>query len=331
MTSAISSTTDRNHKTSPVQSAPQNKPAPQPTTTQVHTGDAQVRGQDGATARGYGIDVNHDNRYDGRDGVLAFDFNHDGKYSGKEISDSRDGLQAFGGNRDLDNDGSTDAAEAQTADRLASLISRFDADGDRKLSNSELKTAGAGIVGDGGVRSIDELGTDRKASLQALDPANSSALLDMLGTDAADPAADPAAAGDKPAADGSSPAGGGSAPAGAASDKGPTEKCDAPDGFLWKPESDSNGNLVILLPKSMAGKVKDVKVTTPDGQTLDQGATKGNFGDGRPIFRFNKPGGSFPNGSVVVITMADGSQQSVTIPNTSIRNEGGGGGDKQQK
>lgn len=109
-----------------------------------------------------------------------------------------------------------------------------------------------------------------------------------------------------------------------ASPKGPTVRnSHAPAGFLWKPVSDSDGNLAILLPPGMTGKVAAVRVLSPDGQVLEEGRTGGVGNGGREHFRFKHPGGSFPPNCQVQILMKDGSQQTIPIPNPGVRNEGG--------
>lgn len=109
-----------------------------------------------------------------------------------------------------------------------------------------------------------------------------------------------------------------------ASYKGPTVRNpNAPAGFLWKPVSDSDGNLAILLPPGMTGKVAAVRVLSPDGQVLEEGRHGGVGNGGREHFRFKRPGGGFPPNCQVQILMKDGSQQTIPIPNPGVRNEGG--------
>lgn len=113
-------------------------------------------------------------------------------------------------------------------------------------------------------------------------------------------------------------------PARPASYKGPTVRNpNAPAGFLWKPVSDSDGNLAILLPPGMTGKVVAVRVLSPDGQVLEEGRHGGVGNGGREHFRFKRPGGAFPPNCQVQILMKDGSQQTIPIPNPGVRNEGG--------
>lgn len=93
-------------------------------------------------------------------------------------------------------------------------------------------------------------------------------------------------------------------------------------GFLWKPESDKDGNLAILLPPQLLGRVATVSIISADGKTIvEQGRYAGSGNGGREHFRFSRPGGSFEDGSTVLITMKDGSRKNVKIGETSVRNE----------
>ncbi len=90
--------------------------------------------------------------------------------------------------------------------------------------------------------------------------------------------------------------------------------------FLWKPKSDKDGKLAILLPKGLTGKVADVQILSPDGtQVIGKGKYAGVGNGEREHYRFGKAGGSFPDGAIVVITMQDGSKRHVEIKETSDR------------
>lgn len=90
--------------------------------------------------------------------------------------------------------------------------------------------------------------------------------------------------------------------------------------FLWKPKSDKDGKLAILLPKALTGKVKEVQVMSPGGtKVLGKGTASGVGNGEREHFRFSKAGNEFPDGALVVITLKDGSQRTVTIKETSDR------------
>jgi len=91
------------------------------------------------------------------------------------------------------------------------------------------------------------------------------------------------------------------------------------DQFLWKPVSESDGNLAILLPSYLTRQIQDVEVRTKDGERIEEGRYSGVHNGGREHFRFSKSGGAFPPGSQVVIRLKDGSQQTVTVENTGSR------------
>jgi hypothetical protein len=90
--------------------------------------------------------------------------------------------------------------------------------------------------------------------------------------------------------------------------------------FLWKPVSDKDGKLAILTPPRLTGKIKNVVILSPDKTKI---LGKGNFsgvGNGdREHFRFSKPGEQYPDKSIVMITLKDGSTQHVPIRESSAR------------
>ncbi len=83
-------------------------------------------------------------------------------------------------------------------------------------------------------------------------------------------------------------------------------------GFVWKPVSDNTGNLAVLLPSSYSNV--GVSVLSPDGNLIENGNYVGRSNGDRPTYRFSRPGGSFPDGSLLKI----GSRQYV-VPDTSQR------------
>ncbi len=95
-----------------------------------------------------------------------------------------------------------------------------------------------------------------------------------------------------------------------------------PAGFLWKPVSDSTGKLAILLPSELTGKVKGVSVLGPDSRLIESGSNGGVGNGGREHFRFSRPGGSYPPGSIVAITLNDGRVQHIKIDRPGVRIEG---------
>lgn len=100
-----------------------------------------------------------------------------------------------------------------------------------------------------------------------------------------------------------------------AEDQSPSET------FLWKPKSDSDGKLVVLLPSSMRGQVVSVAVQK-DGKTLDTGRFSGDTHNGmRPHFRFPKAGGDYGS-NLQLVTMGATGACSFSIPNGAKRTEG---------
>lgn len=93
-------------------------------------------------------------------------------------------------------------------------------------------------------------------------------------------------------------------------------------GFLWKPVSDKNGDLAILIPKQLTGKVKEVRILHPDGtKSIAKGKYSGVGNGNREHYRFTKPGGGYPDGAIVLIKLEDGSARHVRISDTSKRIE----------
>ena len=93
-------------------------------------------------------------------------------------------------------------------------------------------------------------------------------------------------------------------------------------GFLWKPVSDKNGDLVVLLPKKFTGKVQEVRVLSADGKkTLGKGKYSGVGNGDREHFRFSKPGSEYPDRSLVYIKLEDGTTRHLRINDTSRRIE----------
>jgi hypothetical protein len=90
--------------------------------------------------------------------------------------------------------------------------------------------------------------------------------------------------------------------------------------FLWKPKSEKDGKLAILTPKAYSGKIESVQVISPNGgEVIAKGKPAGIGNGDREHFRFNQPGDAFPDGSVVLITLTDGSKLEVPIKETSER------------
>jgi hypothetical protein len=86
----------------------------------------------------------------------------------------------------------------------------------------------------------------------------------------------------------------------------------------WRPRL-NNDNLAIIFRPSHATLAEKVEIVSPDGKTvLATGVRAGSTADGRPIYNFDKPGASFPDGSIVLMTYKDGrGSRKMTINETS--------------
>lgn len=92
-------------------------------------------------------------------------------------------------------------------------------------------------------------------------------------------------------------------------------------GFLFKPQADTNGKLVVLMPSKLSGMISGVKLYDPAGNLLEKGSYTGNGNGGRDHFRFRKSGGSYPDGMIVEATLSTGDKVVYRIRDTSQRTE----------
>ena len=93
-------------------------------------------------------------------------------------------------------------------------------------------------------------------------------------------------------------------------------------GFLWKPVSESNGKLVVLLPASLSGRIESAALYSSDGTLIEKGSYSGVANGGRAHFRFSKPGSGYPTGTVVVAQLSDGTKKEFSVKTTGSRQEG---------
>jgi hypothetical protein len=165
-------------------------------------------------------------------------------------------------------------------------------------------------------RLAEELGIDKSAIAMMLQAMKESGLIP-------NPMGGPMPMPQASAAGSAAPAGGGGGAApvgGGSSPKTPLGGViDGDGGFLYKPFSDSDGNLVVLTPESLAGQVASVTVRGPDGGVLATGIPKGNGNGGRDHFRFDQPGSAFPPNITIEVQLVDGSSKSYPIGNPSLR------------
>lgn len=78
-------------------------------------------------------------------------------------------------------------------------------------------------------------------------------------------------------------------------------------GFLWKPVSEGDGKLVILLPGSLRGKVSGCSISGSFGS--ENGRFAGDTHNGRrPHYRFSRSGGSYGSNITVSARTSDGTK-----------------------
>lgn len=110
----------------------------------------------------------------------------------------------------------------------------------------------------------------------------------------------------------------GSAPSG-------TQSLDGSGGFLWKPESEKNGNLVVLLPKELAGLISKVEIHSSLPPSESTKIASGNFSSnangGRDHFRFDEPGSAYGSNVYVVAYREDGETVNWQIGDGGERND----------
>ncbi|MCB0332558.1 MAG: hypothetical protein KDD55_03600 [Bdellovibrionales bacterium] len=94
---------------------------------------------------------------------------------------------------------------------------------------------------------------------------------------------------------------------------------DGNDGFVFKPESDHEKKLVVLLPSNLANNVTDLVLKDEDGNTIEEGRSSGYANGGREHFRFNRAGKDYPENITVEVSLSDGSTISYEIPNPELR------------
>ncbi len=98
-----------------------------------------------------------------------------------------------------------------------------------------------------------------------------------------------------------------------------SEPMDGAEGFLFKPVSDSNGNLVILLPNALKNQVESVLLKNSAGELLEEGIQSGYGNGDREHFRFSKSGSDFPANLTVEVKLNDGSKQIYLIEDPAKR------------
>ncbi len=104
------------------------------------------------------------------------------------------------------------------------------------------------------------------------------------------------------------------------------QSLDGEGGFLWKPVSEGDGKLVVLLPTELRGKIDRAEIHSalpPSEETkIEEGRFSGDSTNGnRPHFRFDKEGSGYGNDIYLVCYKDDGSYLSWSIEDGAKRND----------
>lgn len=92
-------------------------------------------------------------------------------------------------------------------------------------------------------------------------------------------------------------------------------------GFLWKPVSESDGRLVVLIPPQYTGRISSVFLARRTGTVIEQGAYGGIHNGGRAHYRFSAPGSSYGTAIFAVADLEDGTSVNWYVPNGGARTE----------
>jgi hypothetical protein len=93
---------------------------------------------------------------------------------------------------------------------------------------------------------------------------------------------------------------------------------DGAGGFLFKPFSDIDGNMLVLAPKELNGWIDRVEIKDRSGRILDTARSRGVGYSGREYIRFNKSGSEYPREITVDIVLNSGGVRSYYIPDSSL-------------
>lgn len=101
---------------------------------------------------------------------------------------------------------------------------------------------------------------------------------------------------------------------------------DGADGFLWKPESESDGHLLVLMPQRLKDQVKRVEIhsslpPTPENLLATHEKMTGYHAGNRGKFRFDRHGAEFGKDIYVVAYKTDGTTENWKIEDGSKRND----------
>lgn len=88
-----------------------------------------------------------------------------------------------------------------------------------------------------------------------------------------------------------------------------------PDDFAYKPESELDGKLVVMVPRFYRERAREGSLVALDGETEILKMKDPRYGDDqRPYFRSDRSGKEFEGGAIFRLTLVDGSDLDFTIP-----------------
>jgi hypothetical protein len=94
---------------------------------------------------------------------------------------------------------------------------------------------------------------------------------------------------------------------------------DGAEGFLFKPESERDGNLVVLMPAEFTGSITSLLLKDANGNEVERGTHSGATNGNRDTYRFTKPGAEYTGPLTVEMTLASGGTITYAIPNPGDR------------
>ena len=93
-------------------------------------------------------------------------------------------------------------------------------------------------------------------------------------------------------------------------------------GFVWKPRSESDGRLVVLMPPQYRGNVQSAHIANSSGGVVEQGRFAGDVHNGRrPHYRFSEHGSAYGPDLFFVADLQDGRTIHWPIANGASRQE----------
>lgn len=90
-------------------------------------------------------------------------------------------------------------------------------------------------------------------------------------------------------------------------------------GLIWKPISESNGNVAVVLQPFLKGDVDSVLIQDSLGNTIEKVNLTKVDDVGRSIFRLRQPGAKYPDNLTVQVALKNGEQLSYRIPEPANR------------